>query len=300
MGTSLLGESCALLCALGWALALVLFKRSGEHVPPLALNLFKNVIGLILLAATLLIMTDGAQSLDRFSRDDFAILLLSGLLGIALADTILFHSLNLIGVGILSIVDCLYSPFIIFFAYLVLGEELAVSDYVGIGLILVGVFISSRHTPPADRTRGQLVIGILLGVLSLALMAFGIVIAKPVLDVNDFPLIWATTLRLLAGTFALALFAAASSQRREYWSVFRPSPIWKVSIPASILGAYLAMILWMAAFKYAKASIAGILSQTSIIFAIILATLILKESFTRRKLVAVTVAAAGVVIVTLA
>ena len=69
-------------------------------------------------------------------------------------------------------------------------------------------------------------------------------------------------------------------------------------MPASVLGAYLAMIFWIAGFKYTKASTAGILNQTSVVFALILATVILKEPFTRRKLASVILAMAGVLLIT--
>lgn len=289
------GEIYALLTAVVWAFALVLFKRSGERVSPLALNLFKNVIGLALLAATLTIMWDGPGVLRQYPRQDICILVFSGIVGIALADTALFAALNLIGVGILSIVDCLYAPSIILFAWLLLSETLTWPLYVGGALVLGGIVVSSRHPPPPGRTRRQLVGGALLGALALALMGFGIVLAKPLLEY--FPLIWATTIRLLAGTGALALLALASSKRREHWSVFKPSPVWWHSVPASVLGAYVSMILWVAGFKYAKASSVAILNQTSVIFALILATLILKEAFTRRKLVAVVLAMGGALIV---
>ena len=289
------GEIYALLTAVVWAFALVLFKRSGEQVPPLALNLFKNVIGLALLAVTLLITWDGPGVLGQYPREDIYILVLSGIVGIALADTALFAALNLIGVGILSIVDCLYAPSIILFAWLLLSETLTWPLYVGGALVVAGVVISSRHPPPPGRTRRQLVGGSLLGVLALALMGFGIVLAKPLIE--DFPLIWATTIRLLAGIGALALLAVASSKRKGLWSVFKPSPVWWHSVPASVLGAYISMILWIAGFKYAKASSVAILNQTSVIFALILATLVLHEAFTRRKLVAVVLAMGGALIV---
>lgn len=297
MDTDLLGKTCALLAAVTWAGGMVLFKRSGEHIQPLALNLFKSTVGLLLLCLTLLVQGDGLRALDGFPYGDVAILLFSGVVGIALADTLFFRSLNLIGVGLESIVDCLYSPFVILFSFLMLSEHLAASDYAGIGLIITAVFVSSRHTPPPGRTRGELVLGVVLGAMSVALMAFGIVLAKPVLDLNGFPLIWATALRLLAGTITLGLLTLGSPMRRAHWRVFRPSAVWKLSIPASILGNYLALIFWMAGFKYTKASIAGILNQTSLIFALIFAALFLRESFSRRKLVAVALAAGGVVLV---
>ena len=300
MGVHLLGQTCALLAAITWAFALVLFKRSGERIPPLALNLFKNAVAIILLAATLLVMRDGIGTLREFPRDDFLVLVFSGIIGITLADTLMFQGLNLIGVGLFSIVDCLYSPAIVLFSFVFLFEQLTLPHYVAGALIVAGVFVSSRHEPPADRTRAQLLIGILLVVLAICLMAVGAVVMKPVLETGGFPLIWGTMLRLLAATLALAALALASPKRRTLWSVFRPAPVWKVSIPGAVLGGYLAMVFWIAGFKYTFASIASILNQTTIIFALILATLILKERFTRRKAVAVTLALAGVVIVWLA
>lgn len=293
-----LGKMYALLAAVTWAGALVLFKRSGEQVRPLALNLFKNVVGILLLAVTLAGLRDGPDTLRGFPREDIYILVVSGVIGIALADTILFHSLNLIGVGILSIVDCLYSPLIILFAAILLSEQLSGLHYLGAGLIILGIAVSSGHQPPPDRTHGQLVAGVLWGVLALVCVALSIVMAKPVLQGADFPILWATMIRMAAGTAALVLLVTASPAHHKCWSAFRPSAVWRVSIPGSVL-TYLAMIFWIAAFKLTKASIAGILSQTSVIFAILLATVVLKERFTARKLVALTLAMGGIVLVTL-
>ncbi|MCH7814454.1 MAG: DMT family transporter [Planctomycetes bacterium] len=231
-----LGQACALATAVTWAMALVLFKRCGDTVGPLALNLFKNAVGIILLVATLVLMGEGIGTLDRFPRADLYILMLSGIIGIAVADTIFFYSLNLIGVGIISIVDCVYSPLAILFAWLLLAETLAPAHYVGAVLILGSLLTTTRMIPPPGRTGRQVMVGIVVAIFSMALMAFGIVAAKLVL--NDFPLFWATLLRLLAGTVVLVALAAASPKRRTYFAVFRPSAVWKVAIPGSVLGAY--------------------------------------------------------------
>jgi len=289
------GEICALLTALVWAGAVVLFKRSGERVSPVALNLFKNAIGLSLMLVTLPLFGEGLHSLRECAREDIYILLLSGSIGIALADTVFFHALNLIGVGLVSIVDCTYSAFVILFSWWMLGEELSPWHYAGGVLILAAVASTGRMTPPVGRTSGQLVLGVALGASAMAMMAFGIVLAKPVL--NDFPLMWAAILRMLAGTLILALVTLASARRATHWRVFRPAGIWKFSVPAAALGAYVSMILWIAGFKYTKAALAGMLNQTSVIFALILASWFLKERFTRRKALAVVLALAGVVLV---
>jgi drug/metabolite transporter (DMT)-like permease len=59
------------------------------------------------------------------------------------------------------------------------------------------------------------------------------------------------------------------------------------------------MMFWIGGFKYTKASIAAILNQTSVIFAMALATVVLGERLTLRKGTALALALCGVVVVTL-
>ncbi len=298
------GEVFALLAALTWATALVLFKRSGETVSPLSLNLFKNVVACLLLGATLVFFPSaesvlGATDLSELSNltwADFGILILSGILGIAMADTLLFYGLNRIGVGLVTVAECSYTPLVMLFAWSLLSEELAPNHLLGGGLVLSGLFISSTHAPPPGRTRGELLFGTFLTVLAIALMAVGIVWAKPVLEVA--PLLPATMLRLIGGTAILCVLLAVDRRRAAHFAVFRPKAAWRTMLPASILGTYFAMIFWVGGFKYTSASVAAVLNQTSTIFALIMATIILKEPFTRRKLLAAVLAFGGVVIVT--
>jgi len=299
MVVEFVGELSALGAALCWALALVMFKRTGEHVSALSLNLFKNSVALVLLSLTMAVSPTPAEDYGANTVQDVLILAVSGVVGIAVADTLFLQALHYLGVGLISVVECLYSPFIMLFSFLLISEPLGVFHFIGAALIIAAVLIVSRNEPPEGRTRGQLALGILLGMGAMALMTSGIVFVKPILDVANFPLIPATTIRLFAGTLLLALFAWASPARRVHFRAFRPTALWRLSVPGSVLGTYFAMIFWVAGFKYANASVAGILNQTSIVFAIILATLILKEPFTRRKMVAVSLAVVGVVVVTL-
>lgn len=219
------------------------------------------------------------------------------MIGIALADTVFFFALNLIGVGLISVVDCAYSPFAILFAYLLLAEKLTVFHYIGAALIVAGVFTTSRHTVPVNRTRGQIALGMLLGAFAVAMMAFGIVMVKPILEGID--VIPATAVRMFAGFVLLSLFALVGPKWKQNWTVFRPAPVWKYAVPASVLGTYLAMIFWVAGFKYTYAAVSAVLNQTSVVFACILAALFLKERFGGRQITALTLALIGVLIVTI-
>ena len=298
MSNDLIGQLNALAAALTWAFALVLFKKTDGRIHPFAMNLYKNVLGVGLLLVTIPLIGEPWQAVLEHPKEDVFILLVSGFLGIALADTIFFYSLNLVGVSIFAIVECAYSPIVLLVSWMLIGESLDLPHYIGGAMILGAVFISTRHPPPPGRTRGQIMLGVLLGILSIAFMAVGIVMAKPVLTSANFPLMWAVAIRMAAGASCLTLIVLASPQRGELLSVFRPNRLWVYLLPGSFLGAYLSMIFWVAGFKYTSATIAAVLNQTSMIFAIILAVIILKERMTPRKLAAVVLAAGGVVLIT--
>lgn len=297
-----IGQSAALLCAIAWAFALVLFRQSGRHVPPLALNLFKNALGLSLLAASVVVLlaVRGQHPAVLFKHDprDFALLILSGVIGLAVADTIFFRALNLIGVGLVVIIDCVYMPFVTLCAWLLLGERLLWTHYLGAALVLGSVLLVAGHKPPPDRTPRQIAAGIALAVLAMACMAFAITLVKPVLE--DFDAFWATTIRLAGGNLFLALFALLGARWRDNWRVFGDRTGWRFAVPGAVLGTYISLVLWIAGFKYTYASVAAVLNQTSVIFATVLSAIMLKERLGGRKIASLAIALIGVVCVTLA
>lgn len=309
MQSDSIGQLCALGAAMTWALALIFFRKSGERVHPLALNLYKNVVGIGMILLSLAALrafgvTDfsfsGASEVrpvGGFPIQDYFLLIISGFLGIAVADTLLFRCLNMVGVSLFVIVECTYSPITLLVAWWVLAEKIEWPHILGGLLILAAILITVKARPPADRTRREVAIGFALGVLYIFLMAIGIVLAKPVFATDGFPLMEATVLRLIAGTVALALMAAASPKRRELFEVFRPTRFWKFTFPGAFLGGFLSMVLWLAGFKYTETGIAAILNQTSVVFAAIFAVVFLREHISRRKLVSIVLAFVGVLLV---
>lgn len=289
-----LGESMALLNAVLWAFSIILFKISGHSISPTSLNIFKNTIGSFFLLLTLLIM--GAPFYLPGSNSDYFLLILSGIIGIGIADTLLFKSLNLLGASRSAIVDCLYAPFIMFFSYLFLFEEMTWMKILGAFLIVVSIpmIYSDRKKDPIDP--GVFAKGLLWGALSMALMGLSIVYIKPQLE--SYPVVWVTTVRMTAGTVFLFAFVAMRKDRARILSIFKPQKLWKVALPPSFLGAYPCILLWVGSFKYAQASIAGIITQLSVFFTVILAHFFLGEPLTVKKRWAVVLAFGGSAIAT--
>lgn len=289
------GEVYAAACAALWAVAVVLFRLSGDVVPPVLLNLIKNSIGLALLLLTAALVGAPFAPPDMSSAD-WGVLLASGLIGIAIADSMFFFSLNRLGAGRSAIVDCLYSPFVILCASLYLGEALSLTLLLAAALVGSAIVVGNWEPdqPDPDRRRADRA-AILIGVASMFLMAFGIVIAKPVLERAD-PW-WATWVRL-AGALPLLLAQGLSRPyRAQLGRILSPGRHWRVLLPGSVVGAYLALILWILGFKYAQAGVAGVLNQTSNVMVLFLAALFLREPLTRRKVIAIFLGFAGAVLV---
>ncbi len=290
-----MGEIFALLTAVIWASAVILLKRSGEDVPPFTLNLFRVVLSTTLLLPTVVLAGDARWG--GWSVRDIVILFASGIIAIAISDTLFHMSLNIVGAGISAIIDCLYSPLTVLLAMLLLDERLTALQLIGMALVIAGVLAASRHEPPHGVAPRQLMLGVVWGVLSMAALALGIVIAKPVLD--RVPVLWATVVRQIGCLLVMGPAAALSRRRREIFGAFRPSRTWRFSIPGAILGSYLALICWIAGMKYTKVGIAAILNQSSTIYILILAAIFLRERFTPRKALASAIALAGILLVTL-
>ncbi len=287
------GEGLSLLAALSWGAAIVCFKFVGDTMPPLALNLFKNVFGLLAIALTLLWVNGPTWP---FAESDAVWLLLSsGVLGIAIADTLLFQSLNILGASRSAIIDCLYSPFTVLFSFLILDESLSLFTALGALCILAGILVAGLKSSQERLPMRRLIEGALLGVVSMALMAMGLVMAKPVIDA--YPVLWTISLRMGAGTVALVLVTSLRKEwRREVRLAFTPNKVWGIALLGTFLGAYLSLIFWLAGVKATQVMTAAILNQMSTLFVVLFAAWFLGEALSLKKGVAVVLGVAGSVL----
>ncbi len=292
-----MGEFFALLTAAFWAGAVICFKRAGQDIPPLWLNLFRVAVSSVLLLLTMLVVDQPPWRAATGTH--YLLIVVSGVVAIALADTLFHASLNRVGAGLTAIVDCLYPPLTALFAYLILAEQLSAADLVGMVLVVAAVLLTTQARLPDGMTRRGLVAGLLLGALGMAALGLGIVLVKPVLA--EQPVIWVTGLRQFVALGVLAPMVALSRDRHQWRRLSRlPRRSIGYAFLGTLLGSYLALIFWVAGMKFTSAGIAAMLNQTSTIYILILATLVLHEPFTRRKFLACSLAVGGVLVVILA
>ncbi|MDJ0761391.1 MAG: DMT family transporter [Myxococcota bacterium] len=285
----------AVSAALSWAIGVILFKRCGDHWSPMGLNLFKNAVAIVLFFPTLYIA--GEPIIPDVPDHYWMLLAASGILGITVADTLFFMALNRLGAGLTAVVDTSYTPIMLGLSAAVLGEPIGLQVIVGAVLIAGALLVGSATRPAPGKTRRDVVIGSILGVIGIFAMGISIVMIKEVL--NATPYIWATSIRIIAAEVALVLMIVLSGRGREVLREFAPSQAWKTSFFASFFGTFVAMTAWIGGMKYTRVSVASLLNQLSTVFIFILATAVLKEPLTRRRIAAICLAFTGAVLIVL-
>jgi drug/metabolite transporter (DMT)-like permease len=293
----MLGNVLAITCAMVWSLSIILMKKSGARIHPLALNLGKNVIGLILLLLTAWIVDGGVEVPPA---RETALLLLSGFLGIGVADGFVLRAMQHLNASHVGILECLFAPFVIILSVLFLGEKPTMTMFIGGALIVASLLFVSPPPELAEDTaapkgKGR---GILLMALGLFLIALGIILVKPLFGSTS--LISLVTIRMTAGVVGSALIFGAIGDRRARFREFFTAPHKLTLLGGCILSAYLSIILWVAGYKYLQASVAALLNQTSTIFTLIFAIMFLQEKLTRSKVIAICLAMSGAALITLA
>ena len=290
-----LGEFYSLACALAWAIAVILFKKSGESLAPVPLNMFKNGVGLALMVLTLVAMSGTAW--PGIPAVAVAVAMVSGFLGIGLGDTLYFRALNELGASRLGIAQTLYSPFVIVLSALFLSERLTPLQFAGVVAVLAGIALVTWAPGAGAVDAVRLRRGLIDAAASVFVMAAGVVMAKPLLERYDF--LWIVTLRIAGGVLGMLLFMPSARDFGAIRAAFAGVRHWPHVIAGSVVGTYISMMLWLAGYKYTKASIAAVLNEMAAVFILALAALFLHDRLKPAQLAGSAVAIAGVLLVVL-
>jgi drug/metabolite transporter (DMT)-like permease len=291
------GELISLLTAVLWAGAVILFRKSGQTVHPVALNLFKSLLAVV--AFLLFSSAMGFRILEDRPAAEYLWLLASGALGIAVADSLFFVALNTLGASLTSIVDCTYLPLVALFSVFWLGEPLTPVQMAGIAVIGVALLIPGYKRAEVQRGKAaprKIMWGLVSGLLAMATMAWSIVMFKPYL--TDAPVVWVAQVRIIGGILGLVAILALMPSRRVILKSLWVRGGRRYTLAGSLLGGVVSMGLWLLGMKLAQTSVAAAINQTANLFIFVFGWLFLGELITRRKVLGIILGLAGVALVT--
>ena len=287
------GEIFSIGAAVIWSCSLSTYRVYGEVVSSQTLNLYKNLVAIFCLLAT--IVFTGAPFPK--SMNEWLFLIGSGLAGIAIGDTAYFASLRRAGAQLSSAIQCLAPPMAAILAVVLLGETLSRRETIGI-IVTVGglaglLWIRRRDSQTSNSTvsRQVLALGVTFAVLSALGQALGVVLSRQVMkDVNIFA---GSALRIFPAVIVLTLLGLIVGSRKKRPSnrelgivspgigeIFRHRKTAFSLTLAAFFGTFIGIVLMTAGVKYAKAGVAAALSSSYPIFIIPIAHFILKERVT--------------------
>ena len=267
----------AIAAALCWAVASLVSADVTRTLGGLAFNRLRLFfVSIMLITYTFIINTWSTINIDYLT-----VIILSGIIGIFLGDTLLFIALQKIGPRRNNILFSLAAPFTVIINIIFLKEVASFVSILGCFVVFFGVLIAIAYGDKKnidhrwEIIEGSLKIGIIFAVFAALCQAIGVVMMKPILNNGADPIASAairttTSCLLLALTFLLN------------FKIFKPKTKLTVkiilqSILSGFLGMALGMSLLLIALQKADAGIVATLSSTSPIMILFLLWIFTKK-----------------------
>lgn len=267
----LTGALAALAAALCWTLASSLWHRLSTSLSAVQLNLLKNLLALVLLAPAL------ALQPWRVGWDPLLLLAASGVLGIALGDSLYFAALRRLGTRRCLTLDAGGPAVTAVAGFLWLAEWPRPLQWLGVALISLAVLLVARQKPERSPTAGLAVpaaaqrLGVLLALAALLCGSGGALLARAALRAGELDPLQSAVLRLAAASLVLLPLL-----RGVPASPPRPRPAqrrWPLWLAATLLGTSAGIALQQTALQQLPGALAVALMATAPVMALPLAPL---------------------------
>ena len=143
--TALVGALCALGSAAGWALATVYLTKGGDRFSVLSINFLKGMFAFPFFVLMLLWSPFELGSVAQAHPGALGYLIISGLVGMTLGDTIILSCFVRLGPRI-TLVGMSLVPFVTsLIGYFVLDEKLTWMGGLGLIFTMMGLLVMQQH-----------------------------------------------------------------------------------------------------------------------------------------------------------
>lgn len=278
-----------------WAVGSLLFAVVAREFGPLALNLFRITLALLVLGAVLAV-TGLWRTVPPLGDPAIGWLAASGVIGLAIGDIGYFGSLDRLGPRVATLMAALSPPITALIAWIFLDEHLGARGLAGLALTMAGVTWVVLDRPATAMPAGHRLEGVWLGVLGAVCQAVGLTLSRRGMGEDVDPLV-ATTIRMAAATLAIWAGALVLGRWRAPVGILGNPRVRLAAIGATILGPLLGVWLSLVAVRHAGTAVAATLTATVPILILPLVVLVRKERIGARAVVGALLAVAGVALI---
>ncbi len=291
MNLGIIGIAAALTSAASWALGSILFKKIGEKVSPFGMTLTKGILGIILLG-----IAYALYGFEFVPLNAAGMLFISGIIGIAVGDTLFFAALQYLGPKVQIIFFMLGQVMTAILGLLILKEMPLLLQWIGIAVTLIGaatvlwkkIFSDSVNQKTAMR-------GVIFGLLAMFSFSISLIIAKQAMITVS--ALSAVLIRIGAGTFGILVYGLLKRKVRIWLVPFkdiRMVVFFFVSVCIITFGGFW---LSLVAIKSLDIAVASTLGATEPLFVLPLAFIIMKERIALVEVIGAILTMCGVVII---
>jgi drug/metabolite transporter (DMT)-like permease len=289
---SYLGETAALLTAGCWTCTSMLFSFAVRRLGSFRLNLIRLTLAAAILWVVALIAW-GTGWLHQAHAHELRLLALSGWIGLTLGDWAYFHSLDMLGPRIGTLLITLTPPMTVALGATFLGEHPGPLGVAGMVLTLAGVAWVVLERTGAGTPVGHRIRGASLGLLSSLATAVAYILSKSGMAGGINPL-QASALRMAAATAAMWAITAVARRDSGYVRLTSDRRLFAATTIGIVLGPVTGIWLSLVAVHHTQAGIAATLISTVPVFVLPVVAVVHKERLTWRAVLGAIVAVAGV------
>ena len=267
----------ATTAALCWAVASLISADVTRKIGGLAFNRLR----LFFVSLMLISYTYFLDTWDTINQDFILVILLSGIIGIFLGDTLLFIALQKIGPRRNNILFSLAAPFTVILNIVFLNEIMSLVNLIGCIIVFFGVVVAIAYGNSKDKNHrwevveGNIYIGVLCGIGAALCQAIGLIMMKPILNMGADPIASASLRTVISCIFLAFTFLLNFEIFNTKTSL--SLKIIGQSIISGFLGMALGMSLLLIALKHADAGIVATLSSTSPVMILFLIWVLTKK-----------------------
>ena len=267
----------ATAAALCWAVASLISADVTRKIGGLAFNRLR----LFFVSLMLISYTFYLDTWNTINQDFLFAILISGIIGIFLGDTLLFIALQKIGPRRNNILFSLAAPFTVILNIYFLNEIMSLINLIGCIIVFFGVVVAIAYGNSRDKNHrwelveGNIYLGVVFGIGAALCQAIGLIIMKPILTMGADPIASASLRTAISCIFLACTFFLNYKIFKTQTSL--TLKIIGQSILSGFLGMALGMSLLLIALKNADAGIVATLSSTSPIMILFLIWLITKK-----------------------
>ncbi len=260
----MIGFFAAISAVLFWTFSCSIWRKESENLLPRQINIYKNVLASIIFLPVVL-------SIDWFSNiSSIVVLMISGIVGIAIGDTLYINSLKIIGTRKTLSFEALTPIIATIVETISINEVYPQKVWIGSFIVSFSLFMIVRqNTYKKDHSREIKTIGILCAIGSVLCAVFAALMSRIILISSELNPLQTTEIRLLSASIFLFLFF-----KKDFFYLFYNRSLTKNShsnlVISTLLGTNLGILFQQIVFKFLPIGIGWTLLSLSPVCALLM------------------------------